>query len=726
MEPNRSVLRSYLGKAFANRYDGQRAERELKLAQRLDPNDPTSWLYLALLEQQENKINDAINDLEKSKELNDNRRVYRSKLLLDQDQAVRSANLAKIYQDAGMTDVSVNEASRAVTADYANYSAHQFLANSYEALLDPKAINLRYETPWFSELLLSQLLAPVGAGNLSQYISQQEYSSLFVHDHFGLSSSTEYRSSGDWHEQASQYGHFGNFGYAFDAEHRSQNGDRPNNDLEQTSYRLKAKYQLTPKDSVMLEAQTYEGESGDIAQYYNQTSANTTGRVKETQTPNLFIGYHHEWNPGSHTLFLAGRLNDTLTQTDPAGTALTLTKNPAGTILFANVRAFGAEYERELNAYSAELQQLWQTEDRTFIVGARYQTGDADTSATLTRNPIFFPPIYGTPASAQNFDPELVRFSIYGYHLWQIFEWMQFTMGVSYDRITFPANSEVPPVRGDTQDKSQVSPKLGLMITPWKDATLRGVFTRSLGGVFYDQSVRLEPTAVAGFNQAFRSLIPESVVGLVPGTEFETFGVAFDQKLWHGTYFTISGELLRSDADRTMGVFDFDNTTILAVPGSTREKLEFEEQTLALTVNQIISKEWALGANYRISRAKLHDQFPDIPVVINPGAVSPDQRHNATLGQLRLYALYNHPSGFFSRAETVWSEQDNQGYAPAIPSDDFWQFNLFAGYRFYHRKAELQLGLLNLADQNYQLNPLNLYNELPRGRTLSVLFKFYF
>ncbi|MEI9962992.1 MAG: hypothetical protein WDM76_18310 [Limisphaerales bacterium] len=110
LEPNRSVLRSYLGKAFANEYDDQRAQRELKLAQKLDPDDPTSWLYLALLEQQENQINDAINDLEKSKELNDNRGVYRSKLLLDQDQAVRSANLAKIYQDAGMTDVSVNEA----------------------------------------------------------------------------------------------------------------------------------------------------------------------------------------------------------------------------------------------------------------------------------------------------------------------------------------------------------------------------------------------------------------------------------------------------------------------------------------------------------------------------------------------------------------------------------------------------------------------------------------
>jgi hypothetical protein len=47
--------------------------------------------------------------------------------LLDQDRAVRSANLAAIYQDAGMSDISVREAARAVNADYANYSSHLFL-----------------------------------------------------------------------------------------------------------------------------------------------------------------------------------------------------------------------------------------------------------------------------------------------------------------------------------------------------------------------------------------------------------------------------------------------------------------------------------------------------------------------------------------------------------------------------------------------------------------------
>src|SRR5439155_2876707 len=118
--------------------------------------------------------------------------------------------LAQAYRDAGMTDVSVREAARAVSYDYANYSAHLFLANSYDELRDPNRINLRYETPSESEYLIANLLAPVGAGTLSQTISQQEYSKLFERDRLGVASSTEYLSRGAWVQSGAQFGTFGN------------------------------------------------------------------------------------------------------------------------------------------------------------------------------------------------------------------------------------------------------------------------------------------------------------------------------------------------------------------------------------------------------------------------------------------------------------------------------------------------------------------------------------
>jgi tetratricopeptide (TPR) repeat protein len=96
LEPQRAVLRSYLGKAFANVGDASQAERELSLAKEIDPDDPTAWLYSALLNQQLNRVNDGVLDLERSQELNDRRSVFRSRELLDQDRAVRAANLAAL------------------------------------------------------------------------------------------------------------------------------------------------------------------------------------------------------------------------------------------------------------------------------------------------------------------------------------------------------------------------------------------------------------------------------------------------------------------------------------------------------------------------------------------------------------------------------------------------------------------------------------------------------
>ena len=62
-----------------------------------------------------------------------------------------------------MTDVAVREATRAVESDYTNPSAHLFWRTpSMRCAI--RTISLRYETPWFNELLLANLLSPVAAG----------------------------------------------------------------------------------------------------------------------------------------------------------------------------------------------------------------------------------------------------------------------------------------------------------------------------------------------------------------------------------------------------------------------------------------------------------------------------------------------------------------------------------------------------------------------------------
>jgi tetratricopeptide (TPR) repeat protein len=736
LEPNRAVLRSYLGKAFSQVGDDARANHELELARKFDPNDPTSWLYAALLHQQENRINEAIRDLEKSQALNDNRSVYRSRMLLDQDAAVRGANLAGIYSDAGMDDVSVREATRAVNYDYANYSAHLFLANSYNQLRDPNQINLRYETPWLTEYLLANLLAPVGAGTLSQTVSSQEYSKLFQHDGFGVASSTEYLSRGDWTQSGSQYGTFGNFGYAVDTLYHYDNGQRPNNDLDQLTVSTQLKWDITPHDSVFFQGIYYNATAGDLSQYYDQSSANLSLRTQETQEPLLLVGYRHEWAPGVETLAIAGRFDDTLNVTDTNQPVLLVAVDGNGQIIAVPTPALPTapmQYESKLEIYSAEVQQIWEQEGHGLVLGSRFQIGTFDTQAALgsstptllisntTTTPF---PFAATPVS-QSTTPDFERITGYGYYYWRIFEPLQLIGGVSYDYLRFPQDYRSPPISSGQDSENQWSPKAGFTWTPARDTTVRFAYTRSLGGVSFDQSVRLEPSQVAGFNQAFRSLIPESVAGSTSGAKFETYGLAFEQKFQTGTYLGIEGQWLNSDVHQTIGAVDLLPPYFPPsyAPSGTRQNLDYQEQNLIVTANQLLGNCWSLGTRYQLSKAQLKVFYPDIPSAVTSGNYA---KNNATLHQLSLFALFNHPSGFFARAEGNWYLQSNDGYTPALAGDDFWQVNLLGGYRFWHRCAQVQAGVLNLNDQDYHLNPLSLYPDLPRRRTFAASFQFTF
>ena len=87
-------------------------------------------------------------------------------------------------------------------------------------------------------------------------------------------------------------------------------------------------------------------------------------------------------------------------------------------------------------------------------------------------------------------------------------------------------------------------------------------------------------------------------------------------------------------------------------------------------------------------------------------------------------AILNHPSGFFSQFDALWSSQSSKG--PDLPGDDFWQFNAHLGYRFPRRQAEVRISVLNLTGQDYRLNPLNLTSELPRQRTFLASVRFSF
>src|SRR5207237_10826303 len=105
-------------------------------------------------------------------------------------------------------------------------------AHCDDALRDHNLVKRRYEAPWMDELLVANLLAPVGASTLSRHVSQQEYARLFEGDHLGAGSQSQYWSRGAWSATASQYGTLGNFGYSLDYDYLVDPGQRPNNHFE--------------------------------------------------------------------------------------------------------------------------------------------------------------------------------------------------------------------------------------------------------------------------------------------------------------------------------------------------------------------------------------------------------------------------------------------------------------------------------------------------------------
>jgi hypothetical protein len=131
-------------------------------------------------------------------ELNGNRAVYRSKQALDSDLAARSSAVGRIYNDLGFGQRALVEGWKSLNADQRDYSAHRFLADTYQNLP-------RHEAARTSELLQSQLLQPLNITPVQPSLGEQnllilsgsgpsqpsfnEFNPVFQRDRFALQAS---------------------------------------------------------------------------------------------------------------------------------------------------------------------------------------------------------------------------------------------------------------------------------------------------------------------------------------------------------------------------------------------------------------------------------------------------------------------------------------------------------------------------------------------------------
>lgn len=695
LEPNRSILRSYLGKAYAAAGRSDFAGREFDLAAELDESDPTARLYAALFHQQQNRSNRAVRELEESIDLNDNRRLYRSTLLLDQDQAVRGANLAGLYRDVGMRERSVSTAREALGSDYANYSAHLFLAHSYNNLRDRGGVNLRFESAAFGEYLMANLLAPAGAGTLGSEVSSGEYSRLFERDGFGVANRTEYRSNGDWVQSASQHGRHGPFAYALDLDYAGNHGGLPNQDNEILNLRARTKYQITRTDSVYFDLNYGEADGGDLRRVHSGAEIERTLRFSEDHAPNALIGYQRRWNPASQSLILLGALNSerTVRSTDARyGFPDFFT----GNIVSVPV---AMDYSIDFSGYIGNVQHILHHDRNTLVVGGRYQRGEYESGSTIDSGFPFLPKVVGRA------DESWERAGLYAYDTFEVLDGLFATAGVAYDNVLYPSRSLGVPVASGTDRVSRVSPKAGLVWKPTAKTSAYASYTRSLGGVGPEQSYRLEPTQVGGFNQAYRSLAPESLTGTASAARFELVGIGLDHAFRDDLYAGVQLQLARSEAATLQGFGG-------PVPSFVATRERFTERSATAYVNWLAGERFQLGATYQVAAADLTHHSPDQPAF--------EGRRRGSLHRLRLHSGFQHESGLFALFDAELFHQENR---LGVVDETFWDLNARVGYRFAQRRAELSLAVLNLLDRDYRLNPVNFYRDIPRERLIAVTLR---
>jgi tetratricopeptide (TPR) repeat protein len=242
--------------AASDKKQNKLSRNQFAIAKELDPLDPTPWFYDAIRKQTINRPVEALQDMQKSIELNNNRAVYRSSLLIDEDLAARSASLGRIYNDLGFQQLGLVEGWKSVNTAPANYSAHRLLADLYAALP-------RHEIARTSELFQSQLLQPLnitpiqpelavsnlfileGAGPADP--SFNEFNRLFLRNRLALQASGVMGNNDTWGNNIAQSGVWNNVSYSLGQFHYETDGFRDNNDQDLDLYNAFVQARLTPK-----------------------------------------------------------------------------------------------------------------------------------------------------------------------------------------------------------------------------------------------------------------------------------------------------------------------------------------------------------------------------------------------------------------------------------------------------------------------------------------------
>ena len=648
LDPNNSLIRSYLGKAFFDEKRTKLDEPQFAIAKELDPQDPTPWFYDAIRKQTVNRPIEAMWDMQKSIELNNNRAVYRSRLLLDQDLAARSASLASIYNDIGFEQLALVEGWKSVNTDPSNYSSHRLLADLYSS-------QPRHEIARVSELLQSQLLQPLNITPIQPQLAESnllilqgagpsdpsfnEFNPLFLRNRLALQANGVVGNHDTLGDDLVQSTVWGRVSYSLGQFHYENNGFRENNDIDQDIYNVFTQVSLSYKTGVQAEFRYKDVNQGDLNLAFDPDDFRENLEGNE----NLYtyrLGFHHAFSPSSDLIvsFIAQDRDEEQDDFDP--------------VVSINI-------DEKEDSYSFEAQHLFRSERFNVTTGIGHF--DADFDRTTKRD--FVPPFL--PDSTDKIHRDIHHTNGYLYaHFLPLAE-VNFTGGLSYDHFD-----------NEATDRDKVNPKLGLTWSMTPALTLRlaafRVLTRTLVS---NQTV--EPTQIAGFNQFFDD---------VRGTESWCYGVALDHnflpELYGGAEFSYRDLSVPYRTETAPGVF-------------VDSHADWEEY-LGRAYLYWAPHPWlASTLEYQYERSDRGNEFAGVPA-------TPKLDTHRVLWRGNFF----HPSGFFFGAKATYAYQDGQFGDPALPTvrDDnhFWVLDGALGYRLPKRYGIFTMEVQNILDEDFK------------------------
>ena len=692
LDPDNGLIRSYLGKAYFEEKRDKLAKDQYEMAKTLDPLDPTPHFYDAIRKQTVNRPVEALHDLQKAIELNDNRAVYRSRLLLDQDLAARSASLGRIYSDLGFQQRALVEGWTSVNVDPSNYSAHRFLADSYSALP-------RHEIARVSELLQSQLLQPInitpiqprlaesnlflssGAGPSS--LSFNEFNPLFNRDRVALQASGIVGNNDTLGEDIVVSGIYDKASFSIGQSYFDTDGVRENNDVKDKIFNAFMQYNLFSRTSIQGEFRYRDIERGDVELLFRND--NISPELRQADEKKSFrLGFLHSFSPNSN---LIGNFSYNKRDAD---VSFTLFVDPAVIGLPPPSIEDALSDRTDEKAYTGELQHLFRSSYINTVIGAGYFKIDQEINFNeIVTWPGQIPPLV-LFESADRIDFDISHYNLYVYSHIKPIKVVTFTAGASGD--FFKSDDQ----NRDDRDlkKDQFNPKLGVTWNLLPDTTIRGAVFRTLKRTLVTDQT-LEPTQVAGFNQFFDE--PNA-------TEAWNYGAAIDQKfsrsLYGGAeYYFRDLEVPFLTQPDPASPFEF-------------QRADWEEYIGRLYLYWAAHKWLALRGGYAYEKFDRDDRFS--------AGIREARTHSVPLG-----VNFFHSCGFSAGLGATYYNQEGEfqnknDFTFQTGKDTFWVVDASISYRLPKRYGFVSVGATNLFDKEFNFADTDVNN--PRMQPGRMIF----